>query len=198
MRRRIPLEACSGLQQEEETMLSKMSLAPWRGRFGLRHGEREQEHPLGVFQREFDHLFENFWRGFDLPTLGRHETPFGGMVLRMDVTEDEDRIRVAVELPGMDENNVEVTLRDNVLTVKGEKKEETEETEKPYTYMERSYGSFHRSIPLDAEVVAEKAEATFEKGVLTISLPKTAEAKKPYRKIPIRADGTAKKLETAA
>ncbi len=179
-------------------MFSKMSLVPRRGRFGLRHGEREPEHPLGVFHREFDHLFENLWRGFDLPTLGRYEVSFGGMVTRMDVTEDEDRIRVAVELPGMDEKDVEVVLSDNVLTIKGEKKVEREETEKPHAYMERSYGSFHRSIPLDVEVVAEKVEATFEKGVLTINLPKTAEAKKPYRKVPIRAAGTAKKLEKAA
>lgn len=179
-------------------MLGKMNLAPWRGRFGLRHGEREREHPLGVFHREFDNLFENLWRGFDLPTLGRYETPFGDMALRMDVTEDEDRIRVKVELPGINEKDVEVALSDNVLTVKGEKKVEREETEKPYAYMERSYGSFHRSIPLDVDVVTEKVEATFENGVLTINLPKTAEAKKPYRKIPIRAAGTAKKLEKAA
>jgi HSP20 family protein len=179
-------------------MLSKMSMVPWRGRFGLRHGEREQEHPLDVLHHQFDHLFENLSRGFGLPMLGRYEVPFGAMTPRMDVTEDEDRIHVAVELPGMDEKDVEVALSDNVLTIKGEKKVETEETEKPYAYMERSYGSFRRSIPLDFEVVTDKVEATFEKGVLTIDLPKTAEAKKAYKKIPIRAAGKVKKLEKAA
>ena len=179
-------------------MLSKRSLIPWRGRLGLRHGEREQEHPLDAFNREFDHLFENLWRGFDLPMLGRYEVPFGAMMPRMDVTEDEDRIRVAVELPGMDEKDVEVALSDNVLTIKGEKKVETEETEKPYAYMERSYGSFRRSIPLDFEVVTDKIDATFDKGVLTIELPKTAEAKKAYKKIPVRATGKVKEMEKAA
>ncbi len=179
-------------------MFSKMSLTPWRGRFGLRRGEREQEHPLDAFHHEFDHLFENLWRGFDLPVFGRHGAPFGAMTPTMDVTEDEDRFRIAVELPGMNEKDVDVILSDNVLTIKGEKRVETEETEKPYAYMERSYGSFRRSIPLDVEVVTDKIEATFDKGVLTIDLPKTAEAKKAYKKIPIHAAGSVKKLEKVA
>ena len=179
-------------------MLSMKSLAPWRGRRGLRRREREAEYPLDVFHREFDHLFENLWRDFDLPMLGRYEMPFGTAMPRMDMTEDEDRIHLAVELPGMDEKDVEVTLSENVLTIKGEKKVETEETEKPYAYMERSYGSFCRRIPLDIEVVTDKVEATFEKGVLSINLPKTAEAKKTYKKVPIHTTGKVKKLEKVA
>jgi len=198
MRRRFSPVARNGLQKEEETMLTKMSLTPWRGRSGLRHGEREQEHPLDVFYRDFDRLFENFRRGLDFPMFGRNGVPFGAVVPTMDVTEDEERIRVAVELPGMDEKDVEVVLSNNVLTIKGEKRVETEETEKPYAYMERSYGSFRRSIPLDFEVVTDKIDATFDKGVLTIELPKTAEAKKAYKKIPVRANGKVKKLEKAA
>jgi len=179
-------------------MFTSMSMTPWRERFGLRHGDRVQEHPLDVFYRGFDHLFENLWHGFDLPTFGRYEAPFWAMTPRMDVKEDEDRFHIAVELPGMDEKDVEVVLTDNVLTIKGEKKVETGETEKPYTYMERSYGSFRRSIPLGVEVATDKIEATFDKGVLTIDLPKTAEAKKAYKKIPVRASGAVKKLEKAA
>lgn len=179
-------------------MFSKMSLTPWRGRFGLRHREREAEHPLEAFHREFDDLFETLRRSFDLPMLGQYEMPFAAMMPRIDVVEDENRIRIAVELPGMDEKDVEVTLSDNVLTIKGEKKVETKETEKPYAYMERSYGSFCRRIPLDVEVVTDKVEATFEKGVLSVDLPKTAEAKKTFKKVPIHTVGTVKKLEKAA
>lgn len=181
-------------------MLNKMSLAPWRGRFGLRHAEPERENPLAVFHREFDDLFEDLWRGFDLPmsVLGGYEAPFRAMTPRMDMTEDDDRIRIAVELPGMDEKDVEVTLRDNVLIITGEKKLETEETEKAYAHLERSYGRFRRSIPLDVEVMADRVEATFDKGVLSIDLPKAAEAKTPHKKIPIRAAGKVKKLEKAA
>jgi HSP20 family protein len=198
VRRSFPPVARDGLQREEETMFTKMSMTPWRERFGLRREERVEQHPLDVFYRDFDRLFENFWRGFDLPMAGQYEAPFGAMMPRMDVTEDEDRFRIAVELPGMDEKDVEVVLSDNVLTITGEKRVETKEAEKPYTYMERSYGSFRRSIPLGVEVVTDKIEATFDKGVLTIDLPKTAEAKKAFKKIPVRATGAVKKLEKAA
>ena len=179
-------------------MLSKMNLVPWRSRLGLWHGERASEHPLDVFHRDFDRVFENLWRGFELPMVSRTDLPWKGTMPRMDVTEDEDRIRVAVELPGMDEDDIEIMLGDNVLTIKGEKKVETEESERPYAYMERSYGSFRRSIPLDVEVLTDKVDARLENGVLFIDLPKTAEAKKPYKKIPIRASGKVKKMPKAA
>jgi HSP20 family protein len=190
--------ARDGLQKEEETMFGKMSLTPWRGRFGLLLGEREKKYPLDVFHREFDHLFENLWHNFDPPMIGRQEMPFGTVMPRIDMMEDEDRIHLTVELPGMDERDVEVTLSDNALTIKGEKKVELEETEKPYAYMERFYGSFCRRIPLDIDVVTDKVEATFEKGVLSINLPKVAEAKKSYKKVPIHTVGKVKKLEKVA
>ena len=179
-------------------MFTTTRLVPWRGRFGLRPGRREEEHPLDLFHREFDRLFEDLWPGLELPMLGAYERPVAATMPRMDMTEDEDRIRVAVELPGMEEKDVEVVLEENVLTIKGEKKVETKEAEKPYAYMERAYGSFCRRIPLDMEVVTDKVEATFDKGVLTVDLPKTAEAKKTFKKVPIRTVGTVKKLEKAA
>ncbi|HSS64864.1 MAG TPA: Hsp20/alpha crystallin family protein [Gammaproteobacteria bacterium] len=174
--------------------MRKRSLTPWRGLLGARHGEREAEHPLDVFHREIDRVFDNLWRDVEWPMLGHRESLFGPMAPRMDVTEDEDRVRVAVELPGMDEKDVEVVLSDNVLTIKVEK----EESEKAHTYMERAYGSFYRTLPLDVEIVTDKVEATFDKGVLTIDLPKTPEAKKAYRKVPVRTVGVVKKLEKAA
>lgn len=179
-------------------MMRKMSLTPWRGLLGPQHGEREREHPLDVFHREFDRLFENLWRDVELPMLGYRAVPMGLAMPRMDVTEDENRLRVTVELPGMEEKDVEVVLSDNVLTIKGEKKAETEEVEKTHAYMERSYGAFCRRLPLDVEIVSDKVEATFDKGVLTVDLPKTAEAKRAFRKVPIRTVAKVKKLEKAA
>ena len=179
-------------------MFSKTNLVPWRGRLGLRHGEREEVHPLDVFHREFDRLFDDLLGGFEMPRLGRYMAPLEAVMPTMDVTETEDRFRVMVELPGMDEKDVEVVLSGNVLTIKGEKKVEKEETEKQYAYRERHYGTFERTIPLDFDVVTDKIEATFEKGVLTIELPKTAEAKKAYKKIPIHGVSKVKKLEKAA
>ena len=179
-------------------MLTRTSLMPWRGRFGLRHGRREEDYPMEVFRREFDRLFDDFWRGFELPSFGRMDYPLGMMAPRMDVTEEDDEFLVTMELPGMDEKDVEVELSDNVLTIKGEKKAEEHEAGKGRTYMERSYGSFRRSIPLDLEVVTEKVEARFDKGVLTVVLPKTPEAKKETRKIPIGVGAKAEKLEKKA
>ncbi len=184
-------------------MFNKTSLIPWRGRFGLWRGERGEEHPLEAFHREFDRLFDDFWRGFDRPgfepsAFGRLDRGFGAMTPRIDLSEEDNRYLVSVELPGMDEKDVEVVLADNVLTVKGEKKAEKDESDKGFAYRERSYGAFQRSIPLGAEVAADKVEARFDKGVLTVELPKTPAAKTAGKKIPIHGSGKVKKLEKAA
>jgi HSP20 family protein len=170
--------------EKEEKMLSMRDLIPWtRGREVP--GERAIEHPLVMFQREMDRLFEEFRRGFDLPTLTRGERIGGYLAPRIDVSEKDDEIIVSAELPGLEEKDVDVTLTDNVLLIRGEKKQEKEERERGYTYTERSYGSFERRIPIDAEVLADKVSAGFKNGVLTVTLPKSPEAQKHVRRIPI-------------
>ena len=96
-------------------------------------------------------------------------------------------IKVSAELPGMDEKDIDVSLTRDTLTIKGEKKEEKEDTGKDYYKMERSYGSFTRSIPLPVEVDTDKVQATFKKGVLEITLPKTAKAIQETKKVPVKA-----------
>jgi|SRR5579871_623910 len=181
-------------------MFANFGMTPLREQYGPHYGQHAHTHPVNVFYRDFERLVENFWHGMNLPMLGQFGAPAGSIMPRMDMTEDEERFRITVELPGMDPKDVEVALIDNVLVIKGEKRAESQAAEKPYTYVERSYGSFRRSIPLGVEVAADKIEATFDKGVLTVDLPKTAEAKKPFKKIPIRAAAPApvRKLETAA
>lgn len=164
------------------------SLLPsiWRGKdVPVRY---EEEHPFYSLQREMNRLFEDFFRGFDI-------TPFGTMSERMrvfspsiDVKEDEKEISVLAELPGMDEKDIEVLLTENTLTLKGEKKEEKEEKGKDYYHMERAYGSFNRVIPLPQGIDTKKVSATFKKGVLTVKLPKTEEAKAKGKKIPVKAE----------
>ena len=90
-------------------------------------------------------------------------------------------------MPGLDDKNVEVKLSNGVLTIGGEKKEEKEEKKEGYYFSERRYGSFKRAFQVPAGVDAEKIEASFEKGVLTIRLPKTAEAQKAKKTIEIKA-----------
>jgi HSP20 family protein len=165
-------------------MLNMRELIPWtRGREVP--SERVVEHPLVMFQREMDRLFEEFRRGFDLPMFTRGERAGGYLAPRIDVSEKDDAVVVCAELPGLEEKDVEVTLTDNVLLIRGEKKQEKEERERGYTYRERSYGSFERRVPIDAEVLADKVSAGFKNGVLTVTLPKNPEAQKHVRRIPI-------------
>ena len=105
----------------------------------------------------------------------------------MDVVEKDKEYEITAELPGTDEKNVEIKLSNRTLTIKGEKKEEKEEREKDYYLSERRYGSFQRSFQVPDSVDAEKIEASFAKGVLTIRLPKTAEAQKSEKTIAVKA-----------
>jgi HSP20 family protein len=95
----------------------------------------------------------------------------------VDITEKDDEYLVKVELPGVEKNDVQITLESNILTVKGEKKQEKEEKGENYHRMERSYGSFQRSFTLPTTVKSDKIDASFKDGVLSIRLPKSEEAK---------------------
>ena len=105
----------------------------------------------------------------------------------VDIAESEKAYEITAELPGMDEKNIEVKVTDGSLTIKGEKQEEKEEKEKDYYLQERRYGSFERSFELPESVDPDKIEASFKKGVLTVTLPKKAEAQKPAKKIEVKA-----------
>ena len=173
-------------------MLTMRDLIPWSRDRDVAAG-RAAEHPLMSFQRDMNRLFEDMWRGFDAPLLGRAEALATMISPRIEVKETEAEVVVSAELPGMKESDVDITLSDNVLSIRGEKKtEKTEEkTEEKtgggYTYSERSYGAFERRIPIDAEIVADKVEARFADGVLTVTCPKNPEARSQPRRIRIGA-----------
>ena len=105
----------------------------------------------------------------------------------MDLVEKEKEYEISAELPGIDEKNVEIKVANHMLTIKGEKTEEKEEKQKDYYLSERRFGSFQRSFALPEGVDADKIEANFVKGVLTVKLPKTAEAQKAEKKITVKA-----------
>jgi HSP20 family protein len=144
-------------------------------------------------RKEIDHLFEdfsrNFWRS-PFQGFGEFE-PFWSTKVptapAVDIAEGEKAYEVTAELPGMDEKNIEVKVVDGGLTIKGEKKDEREEKKKDYYLSERSYGSFERYFRLPESVDADKIEASFKNGVLTVTLPKKAEALKPAKKIEVKA-----------
>jgi len=158
-------------------------LIPW-SRGGNRLAVRNQPEDLfAQLHREMNQLFDDVWRGFDVPDAGA-----AGHRLqpKIDVAETDKEIEVTVELPGLDEKDVEVTLADGVLTLKGEKKSERKEEGKGFYLSERSYGSFQRSVALPESVDADKVSAAFNKGVLTVKAPKLPEVQSNVKKIAIK------------
>jgi HSP20 family protein len=103
----------------------------------------------------------------------------------VDVTDTDKEVKVCAEIPGVDAKDIDVSVEDGRLTIKGEKKCEQEEKEKGQYRMERSYGSFERSIPLPTDVDESKAKAEFKKGVLRLTLPKRPGAPPRRKKIPV-------------
>jgi HSP20 family protein len=131
-----------------------------------------------VFRRPFSLMRPSWWPRLEFPEL-EEVTP------SVDIFEEGDGVVVKAELPGMKREDVEVSLTDDVITISGEKKKEEKVEKKNYYSLERTYGSFTRSFRLPAEVQTDKAKAKFESGVLEIRIPKTEEAKKKTKKIPI-------------
>jgi HSP20 family protein len=179
-------------------MFGMRDLIPWNRGRDVTTRRLGAEHPLMTFQRDLDRMFDDLWQNFDLPVFGRFERERGMITPRLDLHETETEIVVTAELPGMEEKDVEVVLGDNVLTIKGDKKVEHEEKEKGYAYSERSFGSFERRIPIDTEIVSDKVDAVFKNGVLTVTLPKTPEARKQFKRVPVRGSGEEKKIEKKA
>ncbi len=153
--------------------------------------------PLESLRRGIDQLFDDFslgtWRSpfrrsfFDMDPFRRAKVAFTGMPA-MDVTETEKGYKVVAELPGMDEKNIEVKIANGILTIKGEKQEEKEEEKQDFYVRERSFGSFERTFRVPEGVDLDKVDASFKKGVLTVTLPKTAEAQKAEKKITVKAE----------
>lgn len=147
---------------------------------------RDDESPFLSLKKEMDRVFDEFWK--DFPSVNLLERRRGTFTPTVDVTDTDDALKIAAEIPGLDEKDIDVTLTNDTLIIKGEKKEEKEEKTNDYYRMERSYGSFVRSIPLPTEVDATKVQASLKKGVLTVTLPKTAKAVSEAKKIAVKTD----------
>jgi HSP20 family protein len=138
---------------------------------------REEEHPWSAFRGEMNRLFDDFFGGEREGSLVPLSGEWGAFSPQVDVSEAEDEIVVSAELPGLDQEDIDVSLSNGTLLIRGEKREEKEEKGESYYRSERAYGAFRRDIPLPSAVDAEQVDAVFKKGVLTITLPKTEEAK---------------------
>ena len=167
------------------------NLVPWRWG-SLRSFDEDRSFDafraeMDSLHRSIDRLFADSWNGGFGPSLLSDTWATGKITPSLDVVDEEKGFRVTVELPGMTDKDVAVTVSDRTLTVRGEKKEEKEKKEKDVFRRERAYGSFRRSIELPGDVDAAKIEAKFKDGVLTIDLPKTKEAQERVKQIPVKA-----------
>lgn len=159
------------------------ALNPFRGkrRFPL---TTSTAGPFERMHEEIDRLFDEFMP--QLPTAG--ETDFRhGLLATVDVGETDEAVEVTADLPGIEQKDIDVSLRNGNLLIRGERKQETEEKKKNFYRAERSYGAFSRSVPLPCEVDQDRIEARFRNGVLTVILPKSQTARESERKIEIKA-----------
>ncbi len=163
-----------------------MAIERWRPRWGL-----ATRSPFGELE-SLERRFEDMFGPSHFPFLARR-APWHdiGWTPAVEVFDKGDRLVVKAEIPGMKEEDIDVSVEDNTLTLRGERKAETEVNEEDYYCCERSYGTFFRSMPLPSKVDAEKIEANYEDGVLEVTLPKAAEVKSKKVKV------AAKKKEKA-
>lgn len=150
----------------------------------LVHGGAES---IEYLRDEMDRVFNQYIRPQTLGRIARMREAMGLISPELDMVESESAVTVMLDLPGVDEGDISVAVGDGTLTIKGERKAVHEETEDTFHRIERSFGAFQRTIALPCEVVASKAEATLGKGVLRITLPKSAQAKSRERKIVVHS-----------
>ena len=162
-------------------MVALTNLIPWaRNQSSMSSRFGEDSDPFVALQRNMNRILDDFTRGFGVPTPAR----FGisGAWPHVEVSETEKEVKVVAELPGMEQNDIKLSLQDGVLTLTGEKKSESEGA----LYSERWHGQFQRSLQLGSDVDPEQVNAAFKNGVLTVTLAKRPEAQSQVKRIPIR------------
>jgi HSP20 family protein len=150
-------------------VMAEKELTPWRP-FG----------ELGSLRREMDRLWDSFFGERPLTRVWERE-----WLPSLDVSETKDDFVVKAEVPGIDAENIDISLTGDVLTIKGEKKHEKEEKEEDYHLVERSYGAFSRSVRLPAEVESAKIKASYKNGILKVTLPKSEKVKAKKVKVKV-------------
>ena len=160
------------------------SLIPWREKSQLPADREERYDPFFAFRRDIDRMFEDFFSGSLAGLPGFSSLRAVGP--SVDVEDNEKEFVVTAELPGLDDKDFEVTLSGDVLIIKGEKKSEHEEQDGGSHYVERRFGSFSRSVRLPFQVADEQVDAKYDKGVLTVRVPRPAGAQRQVRRIEVK------------
>jgi HSP20 family protein len=170
--------------------MASRSLLPFSRNMPMSRSGEETD-PFLTLRREMNRLFDDAFGGFGLPSL------FGPVLRHMpaapkvDVSETENELRITAEMPGTDENNVEVLLDDDRVIIRGEKKEEREDKDRNYHLRERVEGVFSRTLPLPFSPDPSQVKADFKNGVLTITVPKPKEVQEKQHRIEVQRDTSA-------
>jgi HSP20 family protein len=174
--------------KSKEKRMTIRDLIPWgrqndQSPTAYRDSDRD---PFMALHREMNRLFDDVFRGLDtrLPSFGALSSRSASWP-NVEISDAENEIRISAEVPGLEEKDIEVLLDDGVLTLKGEKRSETEDKDRQFS--ERYYGRFERRIPLGYELEEDKIDAHFRNGVLNVTLPKTAKAQSKAKRIAIRS-----------
>jgi HSP20 family protein len=165
-------------------------LIPWsRGGREVQVRQEGAQDPMLALQSDIDRVFGDFWRRFGLPIPGiGGDGVAGGLSARVDVRETDREVEVVAELPGLDETDVDVSVVEGMLTIRGQKRSEREEDKEGYVLRERSFGRIERMVPLPAGIDLDSAKATFKNGVLTVTIAKTPEAQAAVKRIPVQRE----------
>ncbi len=165
------------------------------GRAEKRAHAHGASHPLDQLRTEIDRLLSDFLRGYwhvpfrraavDVEPLWRGDITLGATPA-VDIVDKDDCYKLTAELPGVDEKKVEIGFRNGTLTIEGKKDESVEDTKQDHLVSERHYGDFHRTFRVPDGVDADKIEASFNNGVLSVTLPKTAEARSKRKRVEIK------------
>ncbi|MEO3385388.1 Hsp20/alpha crystallin family protein [Mesorhizobium sp. CAU 1741] len=161
-------------------------LIPWRGSAREVAPQAAPMDPMRALQLDVDRAFDHFWRMVPSPFTTLARLPQADAV-RVDVHDTGTEVSVSAELPGMSDADVDVSISDGMLTIRGEKKSDRESEEDGVFVRERLYGAIERTVPLPDGVDPDAAKATFRNGVLTIAIPKSAEFQASTKRIPVQA-----------
>ena len=164
-------------------------LIPWKHARGSEPAARSERDPVATLQDDVNRAFNDFLRMFPAPFSGWPGSLLhNGSGVQVDVAETDKEVKVSAELPGVDEADIDVRVSDGLLVISGEKKADREVDENGYILHERSFGRVERIVPLPDGIDANAAQASFKSGVLTVTIPKTAEAQSAAKHIPVRSN----------
>jgi HSP20 family protein len=161
-------------------------LIPWTGsrrNAALRQGSD----PMRALQSDLNRVFEDFFRGLDMPGLSAGDHMLAsGRIPDIDVQDTGNAIQVKAELPGLNEEDFEISVSDGALVIRGEKKDERRKEEQGYVLRERAFGRIERTVPLPEGIDPDGAQASFRNGVLTVTIPKTEQSRASVKRIGVR------------